>query len=129
MYWKLKPTELSRWPPESIGDARVARIDQTVCPEPIGEASHAIGDVGVVPAVVDDLHEHGVRDILTVHVGEEHLERRLVRHVLVREVRRVRVGDGVASGVVRPDVHVGVDDGRAVRPGAVLGHAARLQGE
>jgi hypothetical protein len=71
---------------------------------------HALNDIAVVPAVIDDLDQDGVIDRMPVHLFDQHLDRSRNRGWF--EVGFVRVGEGKAPGIVGPDVHMSVDHER-----------------
>ena len=75
-----------------------------------GIALHTVRNVAVIPAVEDDLDEDGVGAAVLVHVLHQHLQRALVPRPFV--VLDVGMGEGVALRIIRPHVHVGVDNRR-----------------
>jgi hypothetical protein len=88
-----------------IGGGGVSRIDAADAVEGVRIAFEDAGEVAVVPPVVDDLDDDGAEDIIGVHEVEELFDRGVLGGWVGSR------GEG-KSGVVPPDVDVGVDERR-----------------
>jgi hypothetical protein len=91
---------------ELIGCLGVLRIDAAYGFEPAGVTLQNIGEVAVVPAVVDNLDKDGSIDRVRLH----QLKQRFDRGVFGWRMRALREGEG---GIVFPDVHMRVDQKRS----------------
>ena len=58
---------------EVVGGGRVFRVDSADGHELAGVAAHRVGDVAVVPAVMDDLDQHRPVDAVVGHLPKQHL--------------------------------------------------------
>ncbi len=72
--------------------------------------------------MVDHLHQDAVRHAVAVHVLQKHLGGAFGGNVGILKTGNVGVREGIASGIVGPDMHVGVDNrppcgGRRLLPG------------
>jgi hypothetical protein len=91
---------------ELIGRLGVFRIYTAYGFEPAGVTSKNIGEIAIVPAVVDDLDKDGAIDRICLH----ELEQRFDRGILGWRMRALREGEG---GIMFPDVHMRVDQKRS----------------
>ena len=112
---------------QPVGHAGIGGVDEAMGPKTVRVCLEAVRHVGVVPAVVDHLHQDAVGHAVAVHVLDEHLGGAFGGNVGVFKVGNVGVRKGIADRIVCPDVHVRVDDREPRRSPPLLGTASRSQ--